>query len=94
MGTVFLFMGYPTDISGRAATKSKLKRRAGRKHVPSNFSTERAEGSFPKRPTITVIGKTFFDIGHAPASHSNRRTDLEGYAAREIHPVMNLQIQN
>ena len=38
--------------------------------------------------TVTVIGKAFFDIGHAPADHSNRRTDLEGYAAWEIHPVM------
>ena len=39
---------------------------------------------------ITVIGKAFFDIGHAPADHSNRRTDLQGYAAWEIHPVMAL----
>jgi hypothetical protein len=37
---------------------------------------------------ITVIGKAFFDIGHAPAEHSNRRTDLQGYAAWEIHHVM------
>jgi hypothetical protein len=41
-------------------------------------------------PIITVIGKAFFDIGHAPADHSNRRTDLQGYAAWEIHPVMRL----
>jgi len=27
-------------------------------------------------PIITVVGKAFFDIGHAPAGHSNRRTDL------------------
>ena len=26
-------------------------------------------------PIITVIGKTFFDVGHAPADHANRRTD-------------------
>ena len=39
---------------------------------------------------ITVVGKAFFDVGHAPADHSNRRTDLQGYAAREIHPVMKL----
>ena len=44
--------------------------------------------------TITVIGKAFFDIGHAPADHSNRRTDLEGYAAWEIHPVMKLQAKD
>jgi hypothetical protein len=41
---------------------------------------------------ITVVGKAFFDIGHAPADHSNRRTDLEGYAAWEIHPVMVLTV--
>ena len=44
-------------------------------------------------PIITVIGEAFFDIGHAPADHSNRRTDLEGYAAWEIHPVMKLTVQ-
>jgi hypothetical protein len=44
-------------------------------------------------PIITVIGKAFFDIGHAPADHSNRRTDLQGYAAWEIHPVMELDVQ-
>ena len=30
---------------------------------------------------ITVVGKAFFDVGHAPADHSNHRTDLEGNAA-------------
>ena len=44
-------------------------------------------------PVITVIGKAFFDIGHAPADHSNRKTDLQGYAAWEIHPVMKLTVQ-
>jgi hypothetical protein len=43
-------------------------------------------------PIITVIGKAFFDIGHAPADQSNRRTDLKGYAAWEIHPVMKLGV--
>ena len=42
---------------------------------------------------ISVIGKAFFDIGHSPADHSNRRTDLQGYAAWEIHPVMKLTVQ-
>jgi hypothetical protein len=42
---------------------------------------------------ITVIGKAFFDIGHAPADHSNRRTDLPGYAAWEIHPVMKITVE-
>ena len=43
-------------------------------------------------PIITVIGKAFFDIGHAPADQSNRRRDLEGFAAWEIHPVMKLEL--
>jgi hypothetical protein len=44
-------------------------------------------------PIITVTGKAFFDIGHAPADQSNRRTDLQGYAAWEVHPVMKLEVQ-
>jgi len=44
-------------------------------------------------PVITMIGKAFFDIGHAPADHANRRTDLQGYGAWEIHPVMKLTVQ-
>ena len=48
----------------------------------------------PQPPIITVIGKAFFDVGHAPADHSNRRTDLEGYAAWEIHPVMKLDVKS
>jgi hypothetical protein len=43
-------------------------------------------------PIITVVGKAFFDIGHAPADHSNRGTDLRGCAAWEIHPVMKLDV--
>lgn len=43
-------------------------------------------------PIITVIGKAFFDISDVPKDGSNRRTDLPGYAAWEIHPVMNLTV--
>jgi hypothetical protein len=43
---------------------------------------------------IRVIGKAFFDIGHAPADQSNRRRDLQGYAAWEIHPVMKLAVKS
>ena len=43
---------------------------------------------------VTVTGKAFFDIGHAPADHENRRTDLSGYAAYEIHPVMKLEVKS
>jgi hypothetical protein len=48
----------------------------------------------PQPLIITVVGKAFFDVGHAPADHSNRRTDLEGYAAWEIHPVMKLEVKS
>jgi hypothetical protein len=41
---------------------------------------------------ITVTGKAFYDIGHAPADHSNRRSKPEGYAVWEIHPVMALRV--
>jgi len=44
-------------------------------------------------PIITVIGKAFFDISDIPKDQSNRRTDLPGYAAWEIHPVMKLTVQ-
>jgi hypothetical protein len=42
-------------------------------------------------PVVTVIGKAFWDIGHAPKDQSNRRKYLPGYAVWEIHPVMKLE---
>ena len=42
---------------------------------------------------ITVTGKAFYDIGHAPADHSNRRSTPKGYAVWEIHPVMGYSSQ-
>ena len=44
-------------------------------------------------PIITVVGKAFFDVGHAPKDQSNRRKYQPGYAAWEIHPVMKLNVQ-
>jgi hypothetical protein len=41
---------------------------------------------------ITVTGKAFFDIDHAPKDHSNRRNNQPGYAAWELHPVMKLTL--
>jgi len=41
---------------------------------------------------ITVTGKAFYDIGHAPADHSNRRTSPKDYAVWELHPVMALHV--
>src|SRR5260370_3052334 len=43
--------------------------------------------------SITVVGKAFWDIGHAPKDQSNRRKNLPGYAVWEIHPVMKIQVQ-
>jgi hypothetical protein len=39
-----------------------------------------------------VIGKAFWDIGHAPKDQSNRRKRLPQYAVWEIHPVMALHV--
>jgi hypothetical protein len=44
-------------------------------------------------PTITVTGKAYFDVGHAPKDQSNQRKYQPGYAAWEIHPVMKLEVQ-
>jgi hypothetical protein len=44
-------------------------------------------------PIITVTGKAYWDVGHAPKDQSNRRSHLPGYAAWEIHPVMRLEVQ-
>jgi hypothetical protein len=44
-------------------------------------------------PIITVIGKAFWDIGHAPKDQSNRRKRLPEYAVWEIHPVMKIQLR-
>ena len=41
---------------------------------------------------ITVTGKAFYDIGHASADHSNRRSTPKNYAVWEIHPVMKLEV--
>jgi hypothetical protein len=43
-------------------------------------------------PVITVTGKAYWDVGHAPKDQSNRRSHLPGYAAWEIHPVMALHV--
>jgi hypothetical protein len=44
-------------------------------------------------PVVTVIGKAFWDIGHAPADGSNRRKRLPDYAVWEIHPAMKVAVQ-
>jgi hypothetical protein len=41
---------------------------------------------------VTVTGKAFYDIAHAPADHSNRRHSPKDYAVWEIHPAMKLTV--
>jgi hypothetical protein len=41
---------------------------------------------------ITVTGEAFYDIGHSPADHSNRRRTPKEYAMRETHPVMKIEV--
>jgi len=38
------------------------------------------------------FGKAFYDIGHAPAYHSNRRSTPKDYAVWEIPPVMKMEV--
>jgi hypothetical protein len=42
---------------------------------------------------ITVVGKAFYDVDHAPRDHSNHSTIHEKTAAWEIHPVMGLHVE-
>jgi hypothetical protein len=41
---------------------------------------------------ITVMGKALFDVDHASADRSNRRTKPKKYSVWEIHPVMELYV--
>ncbi len=45
-------------------------------------------------PIITVIGKAFFDVGHALKNQSNRRRYQPNCAAWEIHPAIRLETKN
>jgi len=48
---------------------------------------------FGQSPIITVIGKAYWDVGHAPKDQGNRRKYMPDYAVWEIHPVMKLDVQ-
>jgi hypothetical protein len=48
--------------------------------------------TFGQSPIITVIGKAYWDVGHAPKDQSNRRKYMPDYAVWEIHPVMKLEV--
>jgi hypothetical protein len=48
------------------------------------FSVKTAHALKIREPhVITVTGKAFYDIGHAPADHSNLRSTPKGYAVWE-----------
>jgi hypothetical protein len=50
------------------------------------------ELTISETPIITVIGKAFWDVGHAPKDQSNRRKYKPECAVWEIHPVMALHV--
>jgi len=57
------------------------------------FGVKTAHGlKIREQHVITVTGKAFYDIGHAPADHSNRRHSPKDYAVWEIHPVMKMEV--
>ena len=41
---------------------------------------------------ITVTGKAFYDVAHAPANHSNQRTNPKDHAVWEIRPLMTVHL--
>jgi len=43
-----------------------------------------------EQPVITVVGKAFCDVDHAPRNQTNRRNNVPSFAVWEIHPVMRL----
>jgi hypothetical protein len=56
---------------------------------PFNFSSSQ-NLTVTGRHVITVTGKAFYDVDHAPKDRSNQRVGRfpPGYAVWEIHPVM------
>jgi len=50
--------------------------------------------TFGQSPIITVIGKAYWDVGHAPKDQGNRRKYMPDYAVWEIHPVMKIAVND
>jgi hypothetical protein len=79
--------------SNRCARVSAETRRISWTTQKFPFNVKTAHTLKIREPhVITVTGKAFYDIGHAPADHSNRRTTPKDYAVWEIHPVMKLEV--
>jgi hypothetical protein len=62
------------------------------KRFPFHISSAR-KLKLDQTPVVTVIGKAYFDVGHALKDQSNRRKRQPDHAAWEIHPVMKLTVQ-
>ena len=89
----------PETTLGRSAPRFRLAQsgaRFGKRclvglHRSFHSASSRARAlKFREPHVITVMGKAFYDLGHAPADHSNRRSTPKNYAVWEIHPVMKL----
>jgi hypothetical protein len=50
--------------------------------------------TFDQSPIIPVIGKAYWNVGHAPKEQTNRRKYMPDYAVWEIHPVMKLTVSD
>jgi hypothetical protein len=85
-------------LGKRSGTNANALRRfgklclAGRHRSFPSTSKTLIRSKIHEPHVITVTGKAFYDIGHAPADHSNRRTTPKDYAVWEIHPVMKLEV--
>jgi hypothetical protein len=38
-----------------------------------------------QKPVITVVGKAFYDVDHAPRNQTNRQNNMPSFAVWEIH---------
>src|SRR6266446_1767385 len=54
---------------------------------PFHITTNRTL-TLREQPVITVVGKAFYDVDHAPRNQTNRRNNMPSFAVWEIHPVM------
>jgi len=62
-------------------------------HTRFPFHTSSARNlKVDQAPVIKVIGKAYFDVGHALKDQPNRRSHLPDYAPWEIHPVMKVTV--
>jgi hypothetical protein len=79
-------VGWVSELDGNGRTVWILKIRT------TVFSWTSTRSPFHTGTIITVIGKAFWDVGHAPKDQGNRRKYMPDYAVWEIHLVMALQV--